>query len=122
MSGGRQAELNALVIRKIQKGTSYAVDGLRHATDYRSLKKRFGNRFFLVYIDASAELRWKRLRRARRYSGMVAFKEADRHPVEQRTKGLKAKASVEIMNQTTRARLYRAIDELLDHIGKGETP
>lgn len=122
MSGGRQEELNTLLIRKIQKGVSYAVDGLRHVTDYQSLKKHFGKGFYLVYIEPPAQLRWKRLRKARRYRSWMAFREADRHPVEQRTKGLKSRASVRIVNRETKAKLYRAMDDLLVNIRKGETP
>jgi dephospho-CoA kinase len=80
MSGEGQRELNRRLIGQIQHGRDCVVDGLRHPIDFESLKNGFASRFFLIYIDTPAEIRFQRLRE--RYKSYADFVAADSHPVE----------------------------------------
>ncbi len=116
MSRGKQNQLNAMLIGKIRDGRDYAIDGLRHRIDYITLRKRFRRKFFLLYVDAPAALRWHRLRRNRKFGSIMQFRKADHHPVERRLRSLKRHASFVISNNGTRAELRRALDRVIQKI------
>ena len=122
MSQGLQKKLNTLLIRKIRNRGDYAVDGLRHPVDYRSLEKKFGSRFLLMYIVAPVALRFKRVRRRRHLPNMRGFKKVDRHPVERHTSRLRPKANAVIQNKSSLRQLHRRIDSLISEVRKGGCP
>jgi dephospho-CoA kinase len=113
MSKGLQRELNAALIRKIQKSGDYAIDGLRHPVDLRSLRKEFGDRFLLLYIDAPARQRFTRVKRRRRLKDMREFRNADAHPVEGRIPQLRLKADWVTRNVSSVRQFHRRLDRIL---------
>jgi dephospho-CoA kinase len=118
MSGGLQGKLNAELIRRIRRDEDYAVDGLRHPTDFESLQRKFGHRFLLIYVDAPADLRYRRVKRHRHLKDVREFDKADKHPVESQTPRLRRKAHAVIRNNSTVAQLHRRIDQILDSVFK----
>src|ERR1700685_3009342 len=90
MAGGMQTELNSRLISEVPAESNCAVDGLRHSLDFESLTRAFGPCFFLVYVNCSPELRWRRLEH--RYTTLEDFRRADSHPVEQQIDSLRDKA------------------------------
>lgn len=113
MSGGRQENLNAELVRRIGEHTDYVVDGLRHPIDHRSLRGKFGTNFLLLYIEAPARLRFIRVRRRRHLKDAEEFNKVDRHPVEARIPTLRAKAHTVIENTSTIRELHRRLDRTI---------
>src|SRR6266704_6868055 len=102
MSEGMQAELNERLIKQIQPPPrDVAIDGLRHPTDYASLKNSCGSAFHLVYIESSRQSRWNRLRANAKYTDFEAFQSADSHAVEQQIENFRASAALIIPNEGT---------------------
>ena len=62
MAGEGQAELNRMLINRIERCRDAAVDGLRHPTDYESLLAEFGSQFFMIFVDTSLQIRFERSR------------------------------------------------------------
>jgi dephospho-CoA kinase len=91
MSGGKQPELNRRLIAQVAPDRDCVVDGLRHPLDPESLRNEFSSRFFLIYVNTPAELRFERLRA--RYATLEDFVIADSHPVESNIDSLKLLAS-----------------------------
>jgi dephospho-CoA kinase len=92
MSGVGQLELNRRLIRRIDPARDAVVDGLRHPIDYESLHGQFGDRFFLIFVEAPPGVRFSRLRD--RYSTFDRFRKADGHPVESHIDSLQPLAFV----------------------------
>lgn len=59
---GAFAILNIPKIYKMLKNSNVVVDGLYSWSEYKILKKEYGNRMFVVAIYASPELRYERLK------------------------------------------------------------
>lgn len=116
MAGGRQAELNAHLIAGLDTSQSAAVDGLRHPIDFDSLSGAFGVSFRLLFLDATAETRFRRKPRFLTYD---AFLVADSQPVEAHIDSLRPLATVTITNEKSLASLYRRLDKLLEEHGTG---
>jgi dephospho-CoA kinase len=113
MAGGQQAELNKRLIAQMLPGSDVAVDGLRHAIDYQSLKNAFSSSFHLMYIDSNFDDRWSRLRTNGRYTSLQSFSAADAHPVEQQMESLRACATVVIENRGSLQDLFMEVDEAI---------
>lgn len=116
MAGGMQAELNKRLIAQILPGSDVAVDGLRHATDYQSLKNSFSTSFHLMYIDSNFSERWTRLRGNGRYTSLRTFSAADAHPVEQQIESLRASATLVIENRGSLEELYTDVDKAISKL------
>jgi dephospho-CoA kinase len=119
MAGGMQAELNARLISQLPAQSDCAVDGLRHALDYESLNAAFGSHFYLMFVDSSPEIRWRRLRS--RYPEMADFRRADSHPVEQHIDSLRLKAFSALDNDSSLQTLYSKVDTVLKKTRSGGT-
>jgi|SRR5690348_1053996 len=113
MHGGMQAMLNARLISAIETGRNCAVDGLRHPVDYASLRGSFGSSFHLLYLEASPEKRWDRVRNRLSFKTVEEFTAADNHPVEQRIVLLRKDADEVIQNAGTLEQMYSAIDSII---------
>jgi dephospho-CoA kinase len=122
MSRGLQRKLNSLLLQEIRGRGDYAVDGLRHPIDHKSLKEKFGSRFLLVYIVAPVALRFERVRRRRGLASMKDFSEVDRHPVERHVPRLRARADAVIQNESSVKQLYRHLDQLVVEVSGGGRP
>lgn len=122
MSQGLQKKLNTLLIRRIRKRGDYVVDGLRHSIDHKSLAKRFGSRFFLVYIVAPVRLRFRRVRRRRNLINMRDFARVDRHPVERFIPHLRQNADLVIQNRASLKQLRCHLDTLIGQVRRGGPP
>jgi len=120
MAGGMQEELNRRLIARIEPDADYAIDGLRHPTDYESLRNAFVSTFLLIYIDCPLELRWQRLCNGPHYRGRGEFVSADSHPVEQHIDDLRPKAYAVIANTGSLQDLNSALDGLVQRIRSGE--
>ncbi len=120
MAGGLQTELNRKLIGRLEPARDHAVDGLRHQIDYETLKNSFGASFFLIYLDCSPELRWKRLNLRQRYRTRQDFDAADARPVEQHIEELRPKATAIIQNSGTLGDLYVEMNNTLERIRSGE--
>lgn len=118
MSGGRQKELNRLLIARIGPTGDVAVDGLRHPVDYESLQNSFGSAFRLLYIESPAAVRFDRLRARGRYADSEAFEAADSHPVERQIDALRPRAAFVIHNEGSLQDLYAIVDERIRHLRK----
>jgi dephospho-CoA kinase len=116
MSDGLQGKLNADLIRRVRKHEDYAIDGLRHPADLASLRRKFGSRFLLLYIEAPARLRFARVKRRRRLKDVRGFRNADRHPVEGHIKQLRPEAHTVIRNVSSVRQLHRQLDRILSAV------
>jgi dephospho-CoA kinase len=117
MAGGMQAELNTRLISRLPAESDCAVDGLRHSLDYESLSSAFKPHFYLLFVNAAAELRWQRLRS--RYPTQDDFRRADSHPVEQRIDSLRDMAFAVLDNDNSLQSLYSKVDASLNKIRSG---
>lgn len=118
MAGGRQGELNARLIAKLDRPRSAAIDGLRHSIDFDSLSHAFGASFRMIFLDVRQELRFERLRP--RFPAYEAFQAAESAPVESYVDGLKALASATISNEDLLENLYQRLDAWVAARGIGE--
>jgi dephospho-CoA kinase len=91
MSGDGQKQLNQRLVGRIDSARDAVVDGLRHPIDFESLRARFGLRFFLVFVDTPAEIRYERLRK--RFDTYASFRDADLRTVESNIDSLRADAA-----------------------------
>ncbi len=119
MAGGMQEELNRRLIARIEPDTDYAIDGLRHPTDYESLRNVFVSNFFLIYLDCPLELRWQRLQNRPHYRDHREFVSADLHPVEQHVDDLRQKAYAVVANTGSLQDLNSALDGVVERIRSG---
>ena len=118
MDGGRQGELNSRLISHLDHSRSAAIDGLRHRIDYDSLSSAFRPSFYMIFIQAPQELRFRRL--VGRFSDFTAFQLADKHPVEANIDSLGPLASATITHDGTLEELYRRLDAWIATSSIGE--
>ena len=62
MAGGRQPELNARLIARLDRSRSAVIDGLRHSIDFDSLSEAFGTSFNMIFLESGSDVRFERLR------------------------------------------------------------
>lgn len=117
MAGGMQLELNSRLLAGLDRARSAAVDGLRHPTDFESLSSTFGSSFRMVFLEASLERRFERLRS--RFSAQAAFEAAEAQPVEAYIDNLRPLASVTIRNDGSLACLHQQLDVWIAADGVG---
>ena len=114
MAGGRQVELNARLIARLDRSQSAAIDGLRHPIDFHCLSYAFGAAFHVLFLDAAAETRFKR---KPRFSAYDKFQAADSRPVEAHIDSLKPFATATIPTEGSVEDLRHRLDAWL----KGHT-
>lgn len=107
-AGGRQVELNARLLSKLDRSRSAVVDGLRHKIDFCSLEYAFESSLVLLFIEAPEKLRFGRLQA--RFPNLQAFQAADSQPVEAHIDDLKQLATAGLSNDGSREDLYRRLD------------
>lgn len=112
MASGRQVELNARVIAEIDRSRSAAIDGLRHPIDFHSLSYALNanTSFHLVFLDAAAEIRY---RRKPTFSTYEAFLATDTQTVEAHIDDLKPLASLVLPNEASFESLCRQLEDWL---------
>ena len=120
MAGGEQVELNRRLIARIQLQPRCAIDGLRHPLDQKCLSETFSPDFYLLYIDASEETRWRRLQG--RYRHIEMFLAADSHRVEEHIESFRDHSYAILENDTSVAALYAKVDAVLEKIQVGDQP
>jgi len=98
MSGGLQSELNTRLIAGIDRSKNTAIDGLRHEIDFRALSSAFSTAFYMIFLEASPEARFERLRS--RFATFAEFQAADAHPVDASIDSLRPFANTIISSQT----------------------
>jgi dephospho-CoA kinase len=116
MAGGMQEELNRRLIQQIEPAHDAAVDGLRHPVDFESLSSCFSSRFYLVYIESPAQVRWQRLKT--KYPTGVDFQVAELHLVEQNIESLRRRSAAVIHNEATLEALYVTVDRTIQQFKK----
>jgi dephospho-CoA kinase len=117
MNGGLQKDLNLQLLARIDDDSSYTIDGLRHLTDYESLKSKFPISFHLIFIDCAAEIRWQRLRP--RFGTFEDFEKADAQPVEQQLASLENTAEFRLSERGPESNLVSDLESIIDTIKKG---
>lgn len=118
MAGGLQLELNERLLALLDRSRSAAIDGIRHAIDIDSLSAAFGPAFCMIFIEASAEVRFERLRS--RFRAYREFKDAESHAVESHVEGLKPLAAFAVSNDESLGCFHRRLEEALMAWGLGD--
>lgn len=111
MAGGLQTELNARLIAGIDRSRSAAIDGVRHPMDFASLSSSLGTSFRMIFLEASPEPRFDRVRD--RFGSFAEFQAADSHPVESHIDSLKPLARLTISTEHSLESLYNQLDAWL---------
>ncbi|MGI0016910.1 MAG: hypothetical protein ACREBU_26105, partial [Nitrososphaera sp.] len=118
MSEGLQLSLNRKLLSKMETGSNYVVDGLRHPVDFETLSNR--PPFYLLYIDAGPDTRWQRLSSRDEPMTWEEFQAAENLPTESHLPTLKEKAYKVLRNEGTMAELYADLDRVLEEILQSE--
>src|SRR5207244_2246824 len=103
-----QRDLNARLIAGIDRSRSTAIDGLRHLLDFESLTAAYGAAFSMIFMDATPENRFERLRS--RFSDIAEFRLAEVQPVESYSEKLRMAARFVVANNGTLAELHARLD------------
>jgi dephospho-CoA kinase len=117
MTGGMQLELNSRLLAGLDRARSAAIDGLRHPTDFDSLSSAFGSSFRMVFLEASLERRFERLRS--RFSTQAEFEIAAAQPAESYIDNLRPLASVTIRNDGSLECLHQQLDAWIAAVEMG---
>jgi dephospho-CoA kinase len=118
MAGGLQAELNARLIAGLDRSRSAAIDGVRHPMDFDSLSSSLGTSFSMIFLEASPQRRFDRLRD--RFESFAEFQAADSHPVESHIDGLQPLARLTVSTEHSLESLYNQLDAWLAACGAEE--
>jgi dephospho-CoA kinase len=116
MSRGMQSNLNQKLLSKMQSGINYVVDGLRHPIDFETLSTR--PPFYLLYIDASPQIRWQRFRSRDKSITWEEFVATETHPVESYLPILKEKAYKTLLNEAHMTEFHADLDAVFSDIRK----
>ncbi len=119
---GEECFINMMVEKVKASGEEKVIiDGIRAPWDVSVPRKVFGDEFVLVNVDASAEVRFKRLKKRRRVGfskTLEAFrKEEEREYSIFRTNAIFREADYTIDNSSTLEDLYSGIDSFLSRAG-----
>ncbi len=108
---GPQA-LTERLLAKTASGENWVIDGLRHLGDYETLKVQLGERFDLIFIEATEANRRRRAQKdpLRQDSGGVP---EDAHPVEEEVPLLSFRASLRMENNASYKELFGQIDRMV---------
>lgn len=118
MSHGLQTSLNQKLLSKMKKGVNYVVDGLRHPIDFETLSTR--PPFYLLYLDASPQIRWQRLCSRDISRSWEEFLAGERHPVERYLPILKEEAYKSLQNEGLMTEFYVALDVVFQRLQESE--
>jgi dephospho-CoA kinase len=80
MSSGRQAELNAQLVLRVNRMRNTVIDGLRHPVDFDYLSQFFGRAFRLIFVRADRSVRLQRSLSG--LGSVAAFEKSEQQPVE----------------------------------------
>ena len=108
MSGGLQLTLNQKLLSKMQNGINYVIDGLRHPIDFDTLSTR--SPFYLLYLDASAQIRSQRLNSREKSKTWEEFLAVEKHPVESYLPILEERAYKILRNEGLMTGFYTDLD------------
>jgi dephospho-CoA kinase len=114
MSRGMQSNLNQKLLSKMQSGINYVIDGLRHPIDFETLSTR--PPFYLLYIDASPQIRWQRLSSRDKSMTWEEFPALEEHSVESYLPMLKEKAYKIFLNEAQMTEFHKALDVVFSDI------
>jgi dephospho-CoA kinase len=118
MSRGMQSTLNQKLLSKMQSGINYVIDGLRHPIDFETLSTR--PPFYLLYIDASPQIRWQRLSSRDKSITREEFAALEKHPVESYLPILKEKAYKTLLNEGHLTEFHAELDAAFSDIRESE--
>jgi dephospho-CoA kinase len=107
---GTQSALNERVLTKMRPGINYVVDGLRHPIDFEMLSTR--PPFYLLYLDASPQIRWQRLSSREKSKTWDEFSAIEKHPVESYLPILQEKAYKILLNQGCITEFHADLDAI----------
>jgi dephospho-CoA kinase len=116
MSRGMQSTLNQKLLTKMQSGINYVIDGLRHPIDFDTLSTR--PPFYLLYIDASPQIRWQRLISRDKSKTWEEFSAIDKQLVESYLPILKEKAYKTLLNEGHMTEFHADLDAVFSDIRK----
>jgi dephospho-CoA kinase len=116
MSRGMQSSLNQKLLSKMQSGVDYVIDGLRHPTDFETLSTR--PPFYLLYVDACAQIRRQRLSSREKSSTWEEFSAIEKHSVESYLPILKEKAYKCVLNERDMTHFHADLDAVLNGMQK----
>lgn len=116
MSGGMQSNLNQKLLSTMQSGINYVIDGLRHPIDFQTLSTR--PPFYLLYIDASPQIRWRRLSSRDKSITWEEFLPLEKHTVESYLPILKEKAYKTLLNEAHMTEFHADLDAVFSDIRK----
>ena len=110
----KQRALTEYIIEQMDYNKSYVVDGLRHLTDYYTLKEQFGDDFVLIGIDCSYKNRYKRYN-AEHFEtiSLEKYDRISRHEAEKDIVLVQMLADYHINNNKTFKALRDAIDGII---------
>lgn len=114
MSKGLQSSLNERLLSKMSSEIDHVIDGLRHPLDFESLSSR--PPFYLLYIEASPNIRWQRLRSRDASKTWEEFLADEKHPVEGYLPSLREKAYKTLQNEGPLAELHANLDIVINEI------
>ena len=110
----QQKELTDYMIEQMDSNASYVIDGLRHLTDYYTLKKQFGDDFIVVALECTYKNRYKRC--SVNHSETVSLEKLDtinHHETKKDNVLVKTLADYHIDNNKAFYTLRDAIDEII---------
>lgn len=115
--------LAKLTIKKMEEGKNYVIDSIRNPGEVREFKKL--QNFYLLYINAPAEVRFERIKARGREEDPHTFEEflklermeeESKESYKQQLKKTANMADFVILNDSTLERLQERIDEVLKNI------
>lgn len=115
---GAYAVLSLPLILESQKNGRTVIDGLYSWTEYRMLKKEFGDRLYVVAVVSDRKLRYERLSiRSVRPLTQQEAEQRDHAEIENLEKGGPiAIADFFINNNVSAENLFENVDEIIDKI------
>ena len=109
----KQKALSEYMIQKMKAGYNYIIDGIRQKEDYENLSNKLGDKFVLVSIDASQNIRAKRYMDAEPSTTKDEFALMDKHPVEKAISFIEIKSQCHIKNNKGYSTLRSYVDTLV---------
>lgn len=112
--------LAKLAIKKMEKGKNYVVDSIRNPSEVEELKKL--RNFYLIYINAPADVRFERIKRRGREEDPQTFEEflklerieeENKEGYRQQIKKTSKMADFTILNDSSIERLQESVDGIL---------
>lgn len=108
--------ITRLLLGNTKPDMNYVLDGVRHLAAFEYLRRRYSNRFVLVYRDTNVRLRWhmynERLPLKDRLN-ICRFYDINRAPVESEISMLKSKADLVLHFERDISQLYAQIDSFM---------